>query len=81
MHLKGDDKGSLPEERMEWVGDNNFAAQTPGIMASRRTEAENWAVVASPARGIRRFGLTRYAGVCGFNGDILAIGGTGEPAA
>ena len=39
MHVIGDDKGGLPEERMEWIGDNNLAAQTPDIMTSRRTKA------------------------------------------
>ena len=40
MHLIGDDKGGLPEKRMERIGDDNLAAQTPGIMTSRRTKAE-----------------------------------------
>jgi len=37
MHLIGNNKGGLPEERMERIADDNLAAQTPGIMASRRT--------------------------------------------
>ena len=37
MHLIGDDKGGLPEKRMERIGDDNLAAQTPGIMTSRRS--------------------------------------------
>jgi len=26
MHLIGDDKGSLPEKRMEWIGNDNLTA-------------------------------------------------------
>ena len=47
MHLIGDDKGRLPEKRMERIGDNNLTAQTPGIMTPRRTAAAKWAVIAS----------------------------------
>ena len=39
VRLIGDDRGGLPEERMEWIGDDNFAAQNPGAMTSRRTAA------------------------------------------
>ena len=39
MHLIGDDKSGLPEERMERIRDNNLTAQIPGIMAPRRTRA------------------------------------------
>jgi hypothetical protein len=39
MRLIGDDKGRLPEKRMERIGDDNLAAQIPGIMTSRRTAA------------------------------------------
>ena len=37
MHPIGDDKGDLPEKRMEWIGYDNLTAQIPGIMTSRRT--------------------------------------------
>jgi len=37
MHLIGDNNGRLPEKGMERISDDNLAAQTPGIMASRRT--------------------------------------------
>ena len=36
MHLIGDDRGRLPEEWMERIGDDNLAAQTPGAMTSHR---------------------------------------------
>jgi hypothetical protein len=36
MHLISDNKRRLPKKRMEWIGDNNLAAQTPGIMTPRR---------------------------------------------
>jgi hypothetical protein len=39
VRLIGDDRGGLPEERMERIGDDNFAAQNPGAMTSRRTKA------------------------------------------
>jgi hypothetical protein len=39
MRLIGDDKGRLPEKRMERIGDDNLAAQIPGIMTSRRIAA------------------------------------------
>ena len=44
VRLIGDDRGRLPEEWMERIGDDNLAAQTPGIMTSRRTAV---------ARGLR----------------------------
>jgi hypothetical protein len=36
--ISGDD-GGPSEERTKWIGDDNLAAQTPGIMTSRRTAA------------------------------------------
>jgi hypothetical protein len=39
MHLIGDDRGRLPEEWMERIGDDNLAAQNPGAMTSRRIAA------------------------------------------
>ena len=39
VNLICDNDGRLSEERMEGIGDNNFAAQIPGIMASRRSAA------------------------------------------
>ena len=45
MRLIGDDRGRLPEERMERIGDDNLAAQNPGAMTSHRTAAAERAAV------------------------------------
>jgi len=39
VRLIGDDRGRLPEERMERIGDDNLAAQNPGAMTSHRMAA------------------------------------------
>ena len=39
VRLIGDDRGRLPEEWMERIGDDNLAAQNPGAMTSRRMVA------------------------------------------
>jgi hypothetical protein len=62
MRLIGDDRGRLPEEWMERIGDDNLAAQNPGAMTSRRTGAARGrrpcTASSSPryaARGIGKF--------------------------
>jgi hypothetical protein len=39
VRLIGDDRGRLPEEWMERIGDDNLAAENPGAMTSRRIAA------------------------------------------